>query len=397
MVVVVVLMPGSCQGAARSPEQGCLLRDARALLSVRAAHERRRTQSRPGLGRAGGAGGDRVHWRGALSDRRLDHLRARPPHWGRAGAAGLLVHRGGPHGRELLLQHRARWSHHGGTWGTPGGALHLGEPPETGALREVREELGLLPADLVLGEQSVDDHGGWAYTTVLATPARLIEASRPAAGRRERRGGLAAARPGWTRWSCTPGWRPRCPGCCRFSSARRTDRASSSAGSDWIGAVLGNAERDFALLALRRSSACLRVRATSLRAPRHAVASRPRPANAGVGSTGAAQCWGSALTCAMLLIAAPLAILLSGGTGTGSGGSGGSGSDAGGVYGGGTGTGSGAGGGGRRLGRRRDHGGDARLRPRPARPWTQPATRWVRSAARTASCRPAAPLARPVW
>ena len=97
-------------------------------------------------------------------------------HWGRAGAAGLLVHRGGPTGRELLLQHRARWSHHGGTWGTPGGALHLGEPPETGALREVCEELGLAPADLVLGEESVDDHGGWAYTTVLATPARPFEA-----------------------------------------------------------------------------------------------------------------------------------------------------------------------------------------------------------------------------
>jgi hypothetical protein len=40
----------------------------------------------------------------------------------------------------------------------------------------VREELGLLPTDLVLGEQSIDDHGGWAYTTVLARPARPIDA-----------------------------------------------------------------------------------------------------------------------------------------------------------------------------------------------------------------------------
>ena len=96
-------------------------------------------------------------------------------HWGRAGAAGLLLHRDGPAGREVLLQHRARWSHHGGTWGTPGGALHHGESPQTGALREVREELGLDPADVVLGPQSVDDHGGWAYTTVLARPARSIE------------------------------------------------------------------------------------------------------------------------------------------------------------------------------------------------------------------------------
>jgi 8-oxo-dGTP pyrophosphatase MutT (NUDIX family) len=96
-------------------------------------------------------------------------------HWGRAGAAGLLLHRSGAAGAEVLLQHRAFWSHHGGTWGTPGGALHAGEPAHEGALREVREELGLLPRDLVLGARSVDDHGGWAYTTVLATPARPLE------------------------------------------------------------------------------------------------------------------------------------------------------------------------------------------------------------------------------
>jgi 8-oxo-dGTP pyrophosphatase MutT (NUDIX family) len=98
-------------------------------------------------------------------------------HWGRAGAAGLFLHRAGENGWEVLLQHRADWSHHGGTWGTPGGALHEGEPPERGALREVREELGLLPDDVVLGACSVDDHGGWAYTTVLARPARSIEPS----------------------------------------------------------------------------------------------------------------------------------------------------------------------------------------------------------------------------
>jgi 8-oxo-dGTP pyrophosphatase MutT (NUDIX family) len=98
-------------------------------------------------------------------------------HWGRAGAAGLLLHRDGEHGSEVLLQHRAWWSHHGGTWGTPGGALHYGESPADGALREAREELGLDPRDVVLGARSVDDHGGWAYTTVLARPARPLEAS----------------------------------------------------------------------------------------------------------------------------------------------------------------------------------------------------------------------------
>jgi 8-oxo-dGTP pyrophosphatase MutT (NUDIX family) len=98
-------------------------------------------------------------------------------HWGRAGAAGLLLHRDGAHGPEVLLQHRAAWSHHGGTWGTPGGALHVDEDAATGALREVCEELGLVPDDVVLGVHSVDDHGGWSYTTVLARPARPIEAA----------------------------------------------------------------------------------------------------------------------------------------------------------------------------------------------------------------------------
>jgi 8-oxo-dGTP pyrophosphatase MutT (NUDIX family) len=97
-------------------------------------------------------------------------------HWGRAGAAGLLLHRDGEHGPEVLLQHRAAWSHHGGTWGTPGGALHEGEPVDVGALREAQEELGLRPDDVVLGARSVDDHGGWSYTTVLARPARRLEA-----------------------------------------------------------------------------------------------------------------------------------------------------------------------------------------------------------------------------
>ena len=96
-------------------------------------------------------------------------------HWGRAGAAGLLLHREGAAGPEVLLQHRASWSHHGGTWGTPGGALHDGETVDDGALREVREELGITEDDVVLGAHSIDDHGGWAYTTVLARPARSIE------------------------------------------------------------------------------------------------------------------------------------------------------------------------------------------------------------------------------
>ena len=98
-------------------------------------------------------------------------------HWGLAGAAGLLVHRAGELGVEVLLQLRVEWSDQGGTWGTPGGALHPAESPADGALREAGEELGLRPADLVLGAESLDDHGGWSYTTVLATPAGELRAA----------------------------------------------------------------------------------------------------------------------------------------------------------------------------------------------------------------------------
>src|SRR4051812_29364202 len=96
-------------------------------------------------------------------------------HWGLAGAAGLLVHRPGAAGIEVLLQLRVEWSHHGGTWGTPGGALQPAESAADGALREAGEELGLRRTDVVLGAESVDDHGGWSYTTVLASPAGQLE------------------------------------------------------------------------------------------------------------------------------------------------------------------------------------------------------------------------------
>ena len=88
-------------------------------------------------------------------------------HWGRFGAAGLLVVAGG----RLLLAHRAFWSHHGGTWGIPGGARDGAESARDAALREAVEETGLDAAALVVGAETVDDHGGWSYTTVHATLA----------------------------------------------------------------------------------------------------------------------------------------------------------------------------------------------------------------------------------
>jgi 8-oxo-dGTP diphosphatase len=90
-------------------------------------------------------------------------------HWGRFGAAGLLLHRVAPGGEtEVLVQHRADWSHHGGTWGLLGGARHTDEAPVAAALREAAEEGGLPAEAALVSGQYDDDHGGWSYSTVVA-------------------------------------------------------------------------------------------------------------------------------------------------------------------------------------------------------------------------------------
>jgi 8-oxo-dGTP diphosphatase len=98
------------------------------------------------------------------------HCAAGDRHWGRNGAAGLLLRdRGDGHDR-VVLQHRALWSHQGGTWGVPGGARNSDESVITAALRETWEETGIEPAAVRPYGQLVDDHGGWAYVTVLGVP-----------------------------------------------------------------------------------------------------------------------------------------------------------------------------------------------------------------------------------
>ncbi len=93
-------------------------------------------------------------------------------HWGRFGAAGLLLH----DGDRVLLQHRAAWSHVGGTWGVPGGARHRREVAREAALREASEEAGIRPGDVRPLGALIVDHGTWSYTTVVATPLAPVTA-----------------------------------------------------------------------------------------------------------------------------------------------------------------------------------------------------------------------------
>lgn len=107
-------------------------------------------------------------------------------HWGLHGAAGLLLARrrgapgtGGAPGpvTDVVLQHRALWSHQGGTWGVPGGALAPGETAVEGALRESLEEAAIPPEAVGVVGTHVLDHGPWSYTTVVGevAPGAVVE------------------------------------------------------------------------------------------------------------------------------------------------------------------------------------------------------------------------------
>jgi 8-oxo-dGTP pyrophosphatase MutT (NUDIX family) len=93
-------------------------------------------------------------------------------HWGRHGAAGLLVRSAD----QVLLQRRAWWTHHGNTWGIPGGAKASTETPEEAALRELSEEVEMSVDGVTVERVHHDDHGGWSYWTVIATVASPIQA-----------------------------------------------------------------------------------------------------------------------------------------------------------------------------------------------------------------------------
>jgi 8-oxo-dGTP diphosphatase len=101
------------------------------------------------------------------------------PYWGRFGAAGLLLRAPRPDGRPaVLLQHRAPWSHQGGTWGLPGGARDSHESAEEAAVREAHEEAGL-PSELVSVRATLVTASAsgthWTYTTVIADAAEQLQ------------------------------------------------------------------------------------------------------------------------------------------------------------------------------------------------------------------------------
>lgn len=98
-------------------------------------------------------------------------------HWGLFGAAGLLLRAPlGSGGSAVLLQHRALWSHQGGTWALPGGARDSDETAVHAAVREADEEAGIKAADIRVRAERVTATApsGWTYTTVIADAGKPL-------------------------------------------------------------------------------------------------------------------------------------------------------------------------------------------------------------------------------
>ncbi len=89
--------------------------------------------------------------------------------WGRYGAAGLLLrHVDEATGlASYFVARRSQHTHMGGTWAIPGGALTRSETPVEAAVREFREEIGLVLSPDRIAQIHQDDHGGWSYWTIV--------------------------------------------------------------------------------------------------------------------------------------------------------------------------------------------------------------------------------------
>jgi len=91
-------------------------------------------------------------------------------HWGINGAAGLLLVRRDGDVPRVLLQLRAGWTHGGGTWALPGGAIDSHEDSATAATREAREEAGVDEARISVRavHRASCPGNDWFYDTVIA-------------------------------------------------------------------------------------------------------------------------------------------------------------------------------------------------------------------------------------
>jgi len=91
-------------------------------------------------------------------------------HWGVNGAAGLLLVRVDGAEPRVLLQLRAAWTHGGGTWALPGGAIDSHEDSATAAAREAHEEAGVDRARITVRSvhRAACPDDDWFYDTVIA-------------------------------------------------------------------------------------------------------------------------------------------------------------------------------------------------------------------------------------
>ena len=88
--------------------------------------------------------------------------------WGVYGAAGVLARHVDAEGATwYFLARRSLHTHRGGSWAIPGGAIDRGEEPVAAALREFGEEIGPFGGKYEVVEVHEDDHGGWAYWTIV--------------------------------------------------------------------------------------------------------------------------------------------------------------------------------------------------------------------------------------